>query len=151
MMKILIADQLSILSEVLQKKFGYIKGMEFVRTPCVLADLPEQVRAVSPHIIILGIRSFSEEQVEFLKIIRREGAARGIIVFSYHDLMEYEDLFRKAGADFFFTQSRDLPTLMDLVSVLIPMFNPYSKKMAVEEMLSNLQRRRTHRTSNPKI
>lgn len=150
-MKILIADQLSILSEVLKKKFSYIKGVEFVRTSDVLTDLPEQVQVLSPHIVILGIRSFSEEQVELLKTMRRESSARGIIVFSYHDLMEYEDLFRRAGADFFFTQSRDLPTLMDLVSVLIPMFTPYSKEMAVEEMLSNLQKRRTHRTSNPKI
>ncbi|MGI8996549.1 MAG: response regulator [Pyrinomonadaceae bacterium] len=111
-MRVLIADDSSLVRERLSAALSEIEGVEIVgQTPDAQLAV-DFVRRLSPEVVIMDIRLRGGNEIDALRTIKRGDPAPIVLVFTNYTLAEYREKCMDAGADFFFAKSSEFKTML---------------------------------------
>jgi DNA-binding NarL/FixJ family response regulator len=104
-MKILIADDSSIVRERLVDMVSELEGVEIAGQAANGLEAIDGVRRLKPDAVILDIQMPGENGIDVLAQIKKEKPAVTVIMLTNYPHPEFREKCTEAGADFFFDKS----------------------------------------------
>ena len=105
-LKIVIAEDAKLLSELIKRRLSAINGFKVVGVAADGVKTIELVRDLKPHVLVLDITMPCMDGIEVLKEIRAKDSSTIIVMFT----SEISPLIRKvcldAGANYFLNKSQ---------------------------------------------
>src|SRR5688572_1668214 len=107
-MKLLIADDSSLLCKQLADLFHELKGIEIVGQAHSAQEAFDAIEVLGPEVITLDIQMFGSRGIEMLKKIRQANYALVILILTNYSSPPYRKKCMQAGADFFFDKAIEI-------------------------------------------
>ncbi len=117
-MKILIADDSTLILERLQQTLGEIDQVEVVASLDNGIDTLEALRTLTPDLAIIDIQMPGLTGLEVLNAYRKENKSVIFILLTLHSQAYMQQLAVKAGTDYFFSKVDDFQKISQVVAEL---------------------------------
>lgn len=117
-MKVLIADDSSLILERLQEQLGEIDQVEIVASLNNGIDALKALRALTPDLAIMDLGMPGLTGLEILKTYRKENNSVIFILQTFHSQGYLKQMAIRAGSDYFFNKSDDFQDIVRLVAEL---------------------------------
>ncbi|MDQ3687733.1 MAG: response regulator transcription factor [Acidobacteriota bacterium] len=111
-MRVLIADDSSLVRERLCAALSEIEGIEIVGQTPDAQIIVDFVRRLSPEVVVMDIRLRGGNGIDALRTIKRGVPAPIVLVFTNYAHAEYREKCMDAGADFFFAKSSEFKVML---------------------------------------
>jgi DNA-binding NarL/FixJ family response regulator len=112
-MKIVIADDSEAMREALAATLPVlVQGIEIVGQAQDVRDAIESTLRLQPDALILDGRMPGGSGLDVLREVKRGATAPLVVVFTSHSSAAHRDAYLAAGADFFFSKSKELEGLV---------------------------------------
>jgi DNA-binding NarL/FixJ family response regulator len=118
-MKVLIADDSALMRERLGALVAEIEGVELVGEAGSAKEALAGIRRLKPDVVILDIRMPGGNGIQVLQEIRKEPAARPIVIMlTAFPYPQYRQKCLEAGADYFFDKASEFDRVASLLKTL---------------------------------
>ena len=118
-MKVLLADDSSLILERLQEMISVHKQVEIVGTYKNGTDALNALRILKPDLAIVDIVMPGLSGLEVLKEIRKENKILRFIIFTFHSSDYYKQMAIQDGADYFFSKVDDFEKIAEVVEGML--------------------------------
>lgn len=114
-MRVLIADDSNEFRERLKSLIGQLGAIEIVGEAGDVGEAIEQVKSLSPDVVILDIRMPGGNGIDVLRQIRTERYSPLVIMLTSYPRAQYKKRCLEAGADFFFDKAEDFEKVVEVL------------------------------------
>jgi len=114
-LKVLIADDSSIMRRRLMDRVGELEGVERVFEACDFGQTMEGLFGTRPDVLILDIRMPGGSGIDVLKAMEDDIRPYTVIVFTNYAYPQYHEKCMTLGADYFFDKSIDIEKIVEVV------------------------------------
>jgi two-component system response regulator YesN len=118
-MRVLLADDSSLILERLQEMISIHKQVEIVGTYKNGTDALSALRILKPDLAIVDIKMDGLTGLDILNEIRKENKTLKFIIFSFHASDYYRQLAIQSNADYFFSKVDDFEKLTEVVADMV--------------------------------
>ena len=121
--RVLVADDSSVLRRLLSRAIGEVDGVEVVAEVADGAAALAGVRTHRPDVLVLDLQMPLVGGLAALRALRQSGARPGgarprVIVLTNHAGARYRDACLAEGADYFFDKSADMEPMLGVLHTL---------------------------------
>jgi DNA-binding NarL/FixJ family response regulator len=113
--RLLIVDDSPLIRQRLTAMLSSVDGVEVVGQAEDVQEAIERARCLRPDALILDLRLPSGSGLDVLHAVKRDDPAPLVMMVTALAGPEQRDACLAAGADFFFSKSRDIGQLMETV------------------------------------
>jgi DNA-binding NarL/FixJ family response regulator len=117
-LKVLIADDSSLLRERIGEMISEIEGVELIGQAGDAQAALEAIRRLKPHVAILDIRMPKGSGIRVLAQVKGEPSPPIVIMFTAFPYPQYRQKCLEAGADYFFDKASEFERLAGLLETL---------------------------------
>jgi DNA-binding NarL/FixJ family response regulator len=117
-MRIILADDSSLILDRLNEMVGRYKQVEIVRSCNNGIDTLEALRTLKPDLAIVDIKMPGLSGLEVLNEIRKEDKKLKFIILTFYSSDYHKQMAIQAGADYFFNKVDDFEKVSLLVEEL---------------------------------
>jgi DNA-binding NarL/FixJ family response regulator len=118
-MRVLLADDSSLILERLQEMISIHKQVEIVGTYKNGTDTLSALRILKPDLAIVDIEMEGLTGLDILNEIRKENKTLKFIIFSFHASDYYRQLAIQSYADYFFSKVDDFEKIAEVVEGML--------------------------------
>jgi SARP family transcriptional regulator, regulator of embCAB operon len=113
--RVLIADDSSVLRRLLRDAMHEVEGVEVVAEVVDGEEAVAGVRSVRPDVLVLDLQMPRKGGLAALEELAREALKPYVIVLTNHADPTYRDACLSAGADGFFDKSGEIDRVLDVL------------------------------------
>lgn len=115
LVKVLIADDSSLICDRLAERLAGIPGVEVVGQTADVPATLSAIRDLSPDVVTLDVRMPGGGGFEVLKGMRAKNLKAFVIVLTNYGYSEYEKRAMELGANVFLSKSAEFGTVAELI------------------------------------
>lgn len=117
-MRVIIADDSTIMLDRLQQLLLGLKGVELVGAFGNGTDALSALQMLKPDLAILDNKMPGMKGVDIIREIRKEDSKMKLVLLTFYTDTYYREQAMNAGADYFFSKSDDFEKIPELVDQL---------------------------------
>lgn len=117
-MKIFVADGSLVIRERLVDMLSELVGVEMIGHAQDAAEALSAIRNLAPDVVILDTQMCGGSGINLLRDTRRHHPSAVLIILTNHSEQQYRKKCMESGADFFFSKSTELKSLMGVLKNL---------------------------------
>lgn len=114
-MKVLIADESSLVRECLAALVSEIRGVELVGQAGDAYEALETIQRLRPDVVILDVRMPGGNGIRVLEAIKKSTAAPVVIMLAAFPYPQYRKKCLEVGADYFFDKSTEFDRVVQVL------------------------------------
>ena len=117
-MKVFVADDSYQIRSSLKDMIDDIAGIELIGQASDVVNLPDTIKSLKPHILILDVKMPGGSGIGVLKKIKDEHPSTTVIMFTDYSYNIYREKCMELGADYFFEKSREFEKIENILKNL---------------------------------
>ena len=117
-MKLLIADDSSMLRQRLIEMFSSFDNIEIIGEAQNTAQAIEFTRQLKPDVLILDIRMPEKGGIEVLEQIKQDKNSPIVIIYTNYPYPQYRKKCKESGAKYFFNKSTESEAMFKVIEQL---------------------------------